>query len=272
MLNDLEVGQFRAFGYVVLEDCLGTGELQRVQEAFDRVVDGAPAHTDFGAAGTRRSVTFMKEEDALGALIEHPKVMAAMRDIDGTEFLYTGSADLTANVDDVYWHTDGNPGMQPMTAKAVFYLSEADDGDGALNVIPGSFHPEFSAALFRSYGPLGEEYRRRSHDSRARQDVPGVVQVRAKPGDAVLWDNRLWHSAWKRRDGKPRRNIFFNYVRDPLDDPIRAREVREHVSKYRSGSSRLYVYSKRMMRIGGPARKKMTARLEALGVENVREG
>ena len=87
-----------------------------------------------------------------------------MRDIDGAEFLYTGNGDLTANVDDVYWHCDGTPGLQAMTVKTVFYLSEANDGDGALNIIPGSCHPDFSAALFRSYAPLGEEYRRRSHD------------------------------------------------------------------------------------------------------------
>ena len=208
MLNDLDVGQFRAFGYVLLEDCLGTDEVGQVQESFDRVIDGAPAFTDFGTRGTKRSVSFMETEASLGALIEHPNIMEAMRDIDGTEFLYAGAGDLTANVDDVYWHTDGNPSMQPMTAKSAIYLTDARDGDGALSIIPGSFHPEFSAALFRSYGPLGEEYRKRSHDEGFQQDVPGAVQVRAKPGDVLLWDNRLWHSAWKRKDGKPRRNIF----------------------------------------------------------------
>lgn len=272
MLTDLEIGQFRAFGYVVVKDCLYADELRRVQEAFDRVTEAAPDYTDFGPAGTTRSVSFMEEEESLGALIEHPKVMEAMRDIDGAEFLYTGNGDLTANVDDVYWHCDGTPGLQAMTVKTVFYLSEANDGDGALNIIPGSCHPDFSAALFRSYAPLGEEYRRRSHDEAIEEIVPGIIQVIANPGDVVVWDNRLWHSAWKRKDGKPRRNIFFNYVRDPQDDPIRTREVHEHVTKYRAGSARPFVYTRKMIRAGGPAREKMAARLEALGVENVREG
>ena len=272
MLTDLEVGQFRAFGYVVLKDCLDADELQGVQEAFDRVRERAPDFKDFGPGGTKRSVSFMEAEEALGALIEHPKIMEAMRDIDGTEFLYIGNGDLTANVDDVYWHTDGNPSMQPMTVKTAIYLSDSSDGDGALNVIPGSFHPDFSAALYRSYAPLGEEYRRRSHDPRTQKNVPGVFEVRAKLGDVLLWDNRLWHSAWNRRDGKPRRNIFFSYVRDPLDDPIIGREVREHVDRYRAGPSSPFVYTKQMMRAGGPAREKMAARLEALGVEDVREG
>jgi len=130
-----------------------------VQEAFDRVIQGAPAFSDFGTAGTRRSLSFMESEDSLGALIEHSNIMESMRNIDGTEFLYSGDGDLTANVDDVFWHTDGNPSMQPMIAKTAFYLSEAVDGDGPLNIIPGSFHPAFSAAPFRSYAPLGDEYR-----------------------------------------------------------------------------------------------------------------
>ncbi len=240
MLNDLEVGQFRAFGYVVLKDCLDADELQEVQEAFDRVTERAPDFDNFGPSGTRRSISFTEEEEVLGALIEQPRIMEAMRDIDGTEFLYIGNADLTANMDEVYWHTDGNPSMQPMTVKTVFYLSGTPDGEGALNIIPGSFHPDFSAALYRSYAPLGEEYRRRSHrpDSNTRENVPGVVQVLANPGDVVIWDNRLWHSAWKRKDGKPRRNIFYNYVRDPLGDPVRGREVREHVAYYRSDPHR----------------------------------
>ncbi len=273
-MNDLEIGQFRAFGYVVLKDCLDADELQEVQDAFDRVTERAPEFDDFGPSGTRRSISFTEEEEVLGALIEHPKIMEAMRDIDGTEFLFIGNGDLTANKDDVYWHTDGNPSMQPMTVKTVFYLSEASDGDGALNIIPGSFHPDFSAALYLEYAPLGEEYRRRSHNPgpSTRENVPGMVQVLVNPCDAVIWDNRMWHSAWKRRDGKPRRNIFYNYVRDPGDDPIRGRVVREHVAYHRSAPSRRFVYSKKMMEAGGPARGKMAARLEALGVENVREG
>ncbi len=274
MLTDLEVGQFRAFGYVVLKDCLDVDELQGVQDAFDRVTERAPDFEEFGPSGTRRSTSFMEEEGALAALIEHPKIMEAMRDIDGTEFLYIGNGDLTANMDEVYWHTDGCPSMQPMTVKTVFYLSGTPDGEGALNIIPGSFHPDFSAALYRSYAPLGEEYRRRSHnpDPSTRENVPGMVQVLANPCDVVIWDNRMWHSAWKRRDGKPRRNIFFSYVRDPLDDPIRGREAREHIDRYRSGPSRRFVYSKKLMEEGGPAREMMAKRLEELGVENVREG
>ena len=109
MLTDTEVGQFVAFGYVVLRDCLDPEELAGLQEAFDRVIETAPILDLFGTAGSRRLMPFVEADDSFQGLIEHPRIMEAMRDIDGTEFLYTGGSDLTANVDDVFWHCDGTP-------------------------------------------------------------------------------------------------------------------------------------------------------------------
>ena len=116
MLTEEQVGQFLAFGYVVLKECLSPDEVRTLQEAFDRAIEGAPKFDVFGAAGTRRVIDFVEADDSFGALIEHPNIMEAMRDIDGTEFLYDGSSDLTANVDDVFWHCDGIPSRQLRTA------------------------------------------------------------------------------------------------------------------------------------------------------------
>ena len=270
MLTEVEVGQFVAFGYVLLRNCLRPDEVRTLQEAFDRVSKSAPGLDQFGTGGSTRLAPFVEADGSFGALVEHPGIMEAMRDIDGTEFLYSGSSDLTANLDDVFWHCDGIPGRQPRIAKTAIYLDELSDGDGALNVIPGSHHPGFSAALFRSYGPLGEEYRRRSHDQITRDNIPGAVPIHTKPGDVVLWDNRLWHSAWKRSDSSRRRNMFISYMRDPLDDPIGARELREFLASHLTEQGSV-IYSKEMMRRGGPAREKMADRLEELGVANVRE-
>ena len=276
MLTAVEVGQFKAFGYVVLRSCLSSDEVLRLQEAFDRAIESAPSFDAFGDAGSRRLIPFVEADDSFGELIEHPNIMEAMRDIDGTEFLYDGGSDLTANRDDVFWHCDGLPSRQLRTAKTAIYLDELSGGDGALRVIPGSHHPGFSATLLRSYGPLREEYRRSVHDRPPRDDVPGVTSLHTRPGDVVLWDNRLWHSAPRRRDRMPRRNMFIEYARDPLDDPVSVHAVREYFAGHlavhaaRSGQ-RPFLYSKEMMRKGGPAREKMAARLEELGVDNVRE-
>lgn len=193
MLSDLEVGQFRAFGFTVLRSCLAECEVKELQEAHDRVIAKAPAYDYFAENGTRMLSPFVQADDAFGALIEHPGVMEAMRDIWGTECLYIAGSDMWANRDDTPWHTDGQPGRQAVTLKTAVYLDEQDRDLGSLNLIPGSHHPGFSAALFRSCGRWDRGRPRLRLDPHS---IPGAVSLRTLPGDVVLWDNRLWHSAF----------------------------------------------------------------------------
>ncbi len=159
------------------------------------------------------------------------------------------------------------PGEKGLTLKTAFYLDEQDENQGALNVIPGSHHPEFCAAVFRGCGYWDERRPRLRLDP---HDIPGAVSLQTIPGDVVLWDNRLWHSAFRRSDGRPRRTMFIGYTPDPLDDLLEISALRATVGAHLQGDYPL-VYSRAMMRKGGQAREKMAARLESLGVDNVRE-
>ena len=268
MLSELEIGQFRGFGYVVLRDCLSPGEVHGLQEAHDRVIAEAPINNYFGGCvGTRTVSPFVEADDTFGALIEHSGVLEAMRDIWGTECLYNGGSDMWANLDDTPWHSDGQPGREQISLKTAIYLDEQDNEQGPLNVIPGSHHPEYCAAIFRSCGYWDDRRPRLRFDP---HDVPGSVSLPTRPGDVVLWDNRLWHSAFRRKDGRPRRTMFIGYTPDPLDDLLAISGLRATVRAHLS-EEYPFVYSKEMMRKGGQAREKMAARLEELGVENVRE-
>jgi len=268
MLSDLEIGRFRAFGYVVLRSCLSSREVARLQEAHDRVIADAPVNDYFaGGAGTRSLAPFVEADDAFGDLIEHPGVMEAMRDIWGTECLYNGGSDMWSNLDDTPWHSDGDPGREVLTLKTAFYLDEQDASQGALNVIPGSHHPEFCAAVFRACGYWDERRPRLRLDP---HDVPGAVSVETSPGDVVLWDNRLWHSAFRRGDGRPRRTMFIGYTPDPLEDLLEVSALRATVGAHLN-EKQPHVYSKELMQRGGRERETMAERLEALGVANVRE-
>ena len=268
MLSELEIGQFRGFGFVVLRSCLSPNEVRRLNEAHDRVIAAAPTNDYFGGGvGTRTVAPFVEADDAFAELIEHPGVMEAMRDIWGAECLYNAGSDMWANLDDTPWHSDGDPGRERLTLKTAIYLDEQDEDQGALNVIPGSHHPEYCSAIFRSCGYWDERRPRLRLDPR---NIPGAVALHTRPGDVVLWDNRLWHSAFKRKDGRARRTMFIGYSPDPLDDLLEISGLRAAVHAH-LGEDHPYVYSKEMMRKGGPARQKMATRLEELGVENVRE-
>ena len=267
MLSDLEVGQFRTFGFIALRSCLTEREVKELQEAHDRVIAGAPEYNYFAENGTRMLSPFVQADNAFARLIEHPRVMEAMRDIWGTECLYIGGSDMWANRDDTPWHTDGQPGRQTVTLKTAVYLDEQDRDLGSLNLIPGSHHPEFSAALFRSCGYWDRGRPRLRLDPHA---IPGSVFLRTRPGDVVLWDNRLWHSAFRRKDGDPRRTMFIGYMPDPRDDLLAVRDLRAAVEAHLS-EEQPFVYSREMMRKGSGGREKMASRLEGLGVERVRE-
>lgn len=267
MLSDLDVGQFWTFGFIVLRNCLSVDEIERLGEAHDRVIADAPVYNYFAANGTRMLSPFVQADDCFGALIEHAGVMEAMRDIWGIECLYIAGSDMWANRDDTPWHTDGKPGRQTVTLKAAIYLDAQDKDTGALNVIPGSHHPEFSAALFRTCGYWDNG---RPRLRLAPHNIPGAVSLETRPGDVVLWDNRLWHSAFRRKDGQPRRTMFIGYMPHPQNDLLAIADlwttVRAHLNEKTP-----FVYSKDMMEKGGPARKQMAARLEELGVEGVKE-
>lgn len=267
MLSDLETGQFRAFGFVVLRQCLSAAEVERLQEAHDRTLALAPAYDYFGSNGTRMLCPFVQQDECFGALIEHPGVMAAMREIWGAECLYTAGSDAWANLDDTPWHTDGQPGREAVTLKIAVYLDEQGAGSGALNVIPGSHHPQFCAGLFRACG-YWDQGRPRLHLPADR--IPGAVSIHTCPGDVVLWDNRLWHSAFRRRDGRPRRTLFIGYMPDPGGDLLALAALRAAVSS-QLGERQPAVYSREMMAAGNPRRERMARRLEEVGVERVRE-
>src|SRR5688572_3041674 len=104
MLSELEVGQFHAFGYVVLRQCLSQAEVQALEVAYGRVIANAPVYNYFGENNTRMVLGFVRADDAFGALIEHPGVMEAARDIWGAECLYIASSDLWLNRDETPWH------------------------------------------------------------------------------------------------------------------------------------------------------------------------
>ena len=90
LLTDLEVSHFKVFGYVVVRGCVDREHVERLQKAFDREIDNNPRVEQASPGGTRSLHPFAETDEAFTELIEHPKLMEAMRDIDGIEFLYQG--------------------------------------------------------------------------------------------------------------------------------------------------------------------------------------
>ena len=268
MLTDKDVSHFRVFGYVALRGLVAEEHVRRLQEAFDREIETNPRIKVDGPSGGKSLLPYTDTDDAFGELVDHPGLMEAMRDIDGTEFLYAGGS-MNASMEDTTWHCDFNPPHhEGRPVKTMFYLDEMRAGSGAFYLIPGTNNPDLASSIFRAFGYYAE-----SGGCRVDLDpheVPGVA-VETTPGDVVLWQNRMWHYAMKRSDGTPRRLLQNQYFMDPKEDAVEQKWLPEHLNARIGNGEHPFLYSKAMMKKGGPAREKMASRLEELGVTGVRE-
>ena len=262
MLTPLQVGQFRALGFLKLEGCLTPEEVADFEAAYERLIADAPAYDYFedniGAPsrGTRVQRNGPEQDDTFARFIEHERILEAQRDIFGRPCLYHGGGELWMNMSDTPWHSDvlGDPERDPdfYTIKAGFYLDAMDVNSGSLRVIPGSHFPAYGQALLDECGYKEGGLRPRLQ----LEDPPGAVAVATQPGDVVLFDTRIWHAAPAREGG--RRTVFIGYVPDPEDSPVRQEQVRALIQSF--------PYNDHLVETAGPLRQEMIARLRALGI------
>ena len=76
--------------------------------------------------------------------------------------------------------------------KFTFYLSNVDGDSGALRVLPGSHLTPFSDAI--AGVPLLDQ--EEQDDGLAVDELPATV-LATRPGDAILFDFRIWHASWR---------------------------------------------------------------------------
>ncbi len=268
MLTESEVAHYRAFGYVLLKDCLDDDHLGRLNRAFEDALESDPRVVDARANGSRDLSCFAHLDDSFGELIEHPSIMAAMRDIDGIEFLYGAGENMAAYVGDTVWHCDYQPPQEAFRpVKTTVYLDPMRAADGALQLIPGTHVPEAAATILRAGGEFAEQGGPRLRFEPSQ--VPSVA-IDTTPRDVLLWENHMWHHAPPRKDGRPRRAIFVQYFRDPQGDVIAARGIRDTINRILERKPTSVVYTPEQMATAGPARLEMAERLERLGVGRVR--
>jgi ectoine hydroxylase-related dioxygenase (phytanoyl-CoA dioxygenase family) len=101
------------------------------------------------------------------------------------------------------WHQDGgvqNRDLETsprprMSVKVAYFLTDVSvPGRGNFVVLPGSHRLD---AIDRP---------------RAGNDVPGAVPILADPGDAVMFDRRLWHMRSPNRSRLTREALFLAYA------------------------------------------------------------
>jgi hypothetical protein len=215
MLTDAQLDHYRTFGFLHLPGYLDGAETAALGAELDR------AHRDaFGARYHERPdrggidghyLPMMSRERtpvSLG-LVEDDRFLAAAGRLVGATvlpfyaegILYFGQAGF---------HDDAGPGVKAV--KFVAYLEPLTAATGALRLLPGSHHPEFSAivAAWDARHPVPDA------DGLVRQ-VEGLplYVAETRPGDVIAFD---WHVRHTSIHGRDRRQWTVSYVRDPAGE------------------------------------------------------
>ena len=80
MLTPLQVGQFRAMGFLKLEACLTLDETAQFEAAYNRLIAGASAYDYFEnnlgrpGRGTRHQNRCAELDDDFASFVEHPRI------------------------------------------------------------------------------------------------------------------------------------------------------------------------------------------------------
>ena len=194
-------------GYVIVPRALEREHVERLIEAVDRAYLRHAAPDD-----PLHLLAFAGEDPAFIELLDHPTTFPLVVDLLGANiFMYHGHLDVHPPVRHTSpqvwgWHQDGgvqNTDLETdprprMSVKIAYFLSDCSEpGRGNTRIIPGS-HLRNTLPRPAPRQPLAEPQE--------------AIEVLAAPGDAMVFDRRLWHSKSPNRSSFTRRMLFYAYT------------------------------------------------------------
>jgi hypothetical protein len=225
-IGDVDRKEFHEQGFLLLRQVLTEDHRAALERAVDRVYASTSAAGGTRDDGTLHMLGFLQHDDLFGELLTHPVTFPYVWGLAGWNIhSHHSHLDVTPPEREPGplrwgWHQDGyrqnsdpetmNPRVpRPMLSLKIGYvLSDlSETGRGATKIIPGS---HLLNSLERPADP----------DAPGR-DPEGAVEITADPGDAFLFDRRLWHSRSANLSAITRKMLFVGYTYRwirPLDD------------------------------------------------------
>ena len=208
-LTDQQKTHFEERGYLHLEQVLSRGQIDALEAATDRIWKAEKAR-GLGPEQNLFYPNFVGSEQCFLDLLDHPGVFPVVWGLLGWNIqLYhshlgvtpqEGAADGAPPLE-LGFHQDsgrvnqeleGHPRPR-LSLKVSYWLSDASqEGRGNFYIVPGSH--------------LNDDL------TRPDQGLPaGAMPVLARPGDAVLFDRRLWHARSPNHSPVVRKALFYGY-------------------------------------------------------------
>ena len=200
---------FQRDGYLVIPNALGKDELARLLEAVDRLDERERGRLELARGDMMSRFSVIRFDPAFLELVSWVRTFPKVWGILGWNIqLYIshlvvyppetwGGQQCRAPV----WHQDsGRPVLElerpapRLSVKVAYWLTDTHGGGrGAMEVIPGSHR--LDAPPLECDDP----------------EWDGRFLLEASPGDAVIFDRRLWHRHGKNTSDAVRKALFFGY-------------------------------------------------------------
>lgn len=247
LLSAEERETFERDGYIRFPGALDADLNARCVEAVDRAWEEGfegDLRLDKSISQRFNLLGFIGHDRLFFDLVCYEKILPKMFGILGWNiYLYHSHMTVSGREDGVYdpggptwgWHQDSgqlnndletNPRPRISVKVAYFLTDVSEPGRGNFWVVPGS-HLQNRIEL-----PAG-----------GRGQPEGAVPVLAEPGDAVLFDRRLWHSATPNYSDFTRKVLFYGYgyrwlhARDEMIYPAQWYEKADPIMRQMLGHS-----------------------------------
>jgi len=228
-ISDADRNTFLEQGFLLLRNVLTDEHRERLLDAVDRVYAQEGAAENLKSDGTLHLLGFLTRDELFGELLTHPTTFPYVWSLAGWNiYTHHNHLDVTPPAAEKErpfwgWHQDGyrqnsdpesiDPTVpRPMLSlKVAYVLSDmSKTGRGATKIIPGSH--------------LWSSLPRPADTTVYHPDPDGTVEITANPGDAFIFDRRLWHSRSPNYSDVTRKMLFVGYtyrwVRSLDDMPI----------------------------------------------------
>lgn len=215
-ISQVDRKEFYDQGFLLLRNALTEEHRQRLEAAVDRVYAEETAAGRAARDGTVHLLGFPVRDELFVELLTHPTTFPYVWGLLGWNiYTHHNHLDVTPPApapERPYWgwHQDGyrqnsdpetlDGSPRPMfSLKVAYVLSDlSETGRGATKIIPGS--------------QLWNTLDRPAETPAGRPDPEGAVEITARPGDAFIFDRRLWHSRSSNLSRITRKLLFVGYT------------------------------------------------------------
>jgi ectoine hydroxylase-related dioxygenase (phytanoyl-CoA dioxygenase family) len=211
-LTDEQRQAFERDGFLQVKGALAPEMVARLTGAADRLYAAGVAEKGLSERYHWELRNCLPADDAFLELVDWPSTFPLVMDLMNWNIhLITSHLVMRAptppELGDRWrtsgWHRDGGTSPQEMQEphprlmiKIAYWLSDlSEPGRGAIRFIPGSH---------RLTG--------RPAQAPDEPDPYGAVEIRAEPGDAVLFEQRTWHAVGPNRSDLVRESLFMGYA------------------------------------------------------------